>query len=47
VWRYCAQSGLNVCNGNRIDDRGSCENVYCRLYHQCDRIALHNCRTTT
>jgi hypothetical protein len=28
VWRYCAQLGLNVCNGNRIDDRGSCANVY-------------------
>ena len=21
IWRYCAQSGLDVCNGNRIDDR--------------------------
>ncbi len=20
IWRYCAQFGLNVCNGNRIDD---------------------------
>jgi hypothetical protein len=47
VWRYCAQSGLNVCNGNRIDDRGSCENVYCRVYHQCDRIALRHYRITT
>jgi hypothetical protein len=47
VWRYCAQSGLNVCNGNRIDDRGSCANVYCRLYHQCDRIRLRNYRITT
>ena len=24
IWRYCAQSGLDVCNGNRIDDRQSC-----------------------
>jgi hypothetical protein len=47
VWRYCAQSGLNVCNGNRIDDRGSCANVYCRLYPQCDRIALRNYCITT
>jgi hypothetical protein len=23
IWRYCAQSGLAVCNGNRIDDRKS------------------------
>src|SRR6185295_2174420 len=21
IWRYCAQNGLDVCNGNRIDDR--------------------------
>jgi hypothetical protein len=45
VWRYCAQLGINVCYGNRIDDRGSCANVYCRLYHQCD--TLHNYRITT
>jgi hypothetical protein len=47
IWRYCAQSGLNVCNGNRIDDRGSCANVYCRLYPQCDRMVLRNHRVTT
>jgi hypothetical protein len=40
VWRYCAQLGLNVCNGNRIDDLASCDNVYCRVYDQCDRVAL-------
>ena len=33
-------SGLDVCNGNRINDRQRCENVYCRLYYMCDRIAL-------
>jgi hypothetical protein len=26
IWRYCSQSGLDVCNGNRIDDRRRCEN---------------------
>jgi hypothetical protein len=40
IWRYCAQSGLDVCNGNRIDDRKSCENVYCQIHNICDRIAL-------
>jgi hypothetical protein len=24
IWRFCAADGLNVCNGNRIDDRKSC-----------------------
>jgi hypothetical protein len=42
IWRYCAQSGLAVCNGNRIDDRKSCENVYCQIHNICDGIALHS-----
>jgi hypothetical protein len=41
IWRYCAENGLNVCNGNRIDDRDRCDNGYCRLYPVCDRITLH------
>ena len=40
IWRYCAQSGLDVCNGNRIDDRQSCANVYCQIRSLCDRIVL-------
>ena len=42
IWRYCAQSGLDVCNGNRIDDRQSCANVYCQIRNHCDRIVLNN-----
>src|SRR5271169_3596941 len=38
IWRYCAQSGLDVCNGNRIDDRKSCTNVYCQIRSNCDRL---------
>jgi len=41
IWFYCAQSGLDVCNGNRIDDRKSCQNIYCQLFNICDRIALN------
>ena len=40
IWRYCAQSGLDVCNGNRIDDRESCNNMYCQVRGMCDRVAL-------
>jgi hypothetical protein len=40
IWRYCAQQGLDVCNGNRIDDRHRCQNRHCRLYGICDRIRL-------
>jgi hypothetical protein len=42
IWRYCARSGLDVCNGNRIDDRKSCENGYCQIHSICDRIVLYN-----
>ena len=41
VWRYCAQLGLDVCNGNRIDDRQSCDNVYCQIRSRCDRVTLN------
>jgi hypothetical protein len=41
VWRYCAQNGLNVCNGNRVDDRIGCKNVYCRIYAVCDRLPAY------
>jgi hypothetical protein len=40
IWRYCAEGGLDVCNGNRIRDESRCENVYCQLHSSCDRIAL-------
>ena len=40
VWRYCAQLEFNICNGNRIDDRARCGNIYCKLYAICDRIKL-------
>jgi hypothetical protein len=40
VWAYCAENGLDVCNGNRIDDAGPCDNVYCRLHRSCGRVAL-------
>ena len=30
IWRYCSQTGLDICNGNRLDDRHRCQNRYCR-----------------
>jgi hypothetical protein len=41
IWRYCAQSCLDICNGNQIDDRGRCMNMWCQLYSRCDRLVLH------
>jgi hypothetical protein len=40
IWRYCSQQGLDICNGNRLDDRQRCQNRHCRLYSICDRIHL-------
>jgi hypothetical protein len=40
IWRYCAENGLDVCNGNRIDDDTRCDNRHCQLFRRCDRIAL-------
>jgi hypothetical protein len=40
VWRYCSLSGLDLCNGNRIDDSRRCENKDCRVRLMCDRVAL-------
>jgi hypothetical protein len=47
IWRYCSQQGLDVCNGNQIDDRKPCENVQCALYPACDRITLNNLKTVS
>lgn len=40
IWRLCAADGLNLCNGNRIDDRKACQLTYCHLYQKCRRIPL-------
>jgi hypothetical protein len=40
IWRYCSQSGLDICNGNRIDDGKRCSNLDCRMRLMCDRVAL-------
>jgi hypothetical protein len=40
IWSYCAESGLDVCNGTRIDDRGPCGNAYCQVRGSCDRVSL-------
>jgi hypothetical protein len=41
VWHYCAADGENVCNGNMIDDRESCRQIYCILYNKCSKISLY------
>ncbi|MFI0847762.1 hypothetical protein [Mesorhizobium sp. IMUNJ 23232] len=40
IWRFCAGSELNICNGNRINDKAPCRQIECPLGHGCGRIAL-------
>jgi hypothetical protein len=42
IWHYCSQQGLDICNGNQIDDRKRCDNKNCSLYSACDREPLHS-----
>jgi hypothetical protein len=40
IWRYCAGDGLNICNGNQIDDRNPCEMSFCQLFKICRKTPL-------
>jgi hypothetical protein len=40
IWRFCAERGLNRCNGRRIDDRGSCHQADCPVLDGCARVPL-------
>jgi len=42
IWRYCAGDGLDICNGNPIDDDARCDNRHCQLFRHCDRVALRD-----
>jgi hypothetical protein len=42
IWQYCSLSGLDVCNGNRINDAHRCDNKDCRARLMCDRVALRS-----
>ena len=41
LWRFCSTSELDICNGNRVDDRRRCQNTLCPVFHCCDRVALN------
>jgi len=40
VWQFCAEDGLDECNGRQIDDRNRCGRRQCPVFRQCDRIPL-------
>jgi hypothetical protein len=40
IWLFCAAGGRNICNGNRINDRSACAQVFCPASPACDRRPL-------
>jgi hypothetical protein len=40
IWRFCAAEGLDLCNGNRINDSEPCQIDYCHLFRLCGRKSL-------
>ena len=42
IWRFCATGGLDVCNGNRVDDREPCRLRFCPAGPVCDRVPLRS-----
>jgi hypothetical protein len=40
IWRFCAEAGLDRCNGRRIDDRAPCEQTDCPMLESCARVPL-------
>jgi hypothetical protein len=41
IWQYCAADGLDICNGNRIDDRRGCTQHYCNIFGKCSKRSLN------
>lgn len=40
IWAFCAGWARDICNGNRIDDRFACAQIFCPSYRSCDRLPL-------
>jgi len=40
IWRFCAEYGLDECNGRQIDDRTRCVRRDCPAFRLCDRVTL-------
>ena len=40
IWLLCTESGFDLCNGNRIDDRRACLQIACPIADCCERLPL-------
>ncbi|MCJ2127574.1 hypothetical protein [Methylobacterium sp. E-045] len=41
IWLWCAEWGVNLCNGRKINHADRCRQVYCPAYGLCDRLPLY------
>jgi hypothetical protein len=44
IWTFCANLGLDICNGNQIDDGEPCSQASCPLFSGCERLPLRATR---
>jgi hypothetical protein len=42
IWRFCATSVMNVCNGSQINDSQRCVSSHCPNYGFCDRLPFRS-----
>lgn len=40
IWHFCSGNGLDICNGNQIDDRERCGHRQCPVFEACDRVPM-------
>jgi hypothetical protein len=40
IWRFCAESGCNRCNGRKIDDHKECQQTVCPVFQGCAHVPL-------
>ena len=40
LWRWCAAGGLDLCNGNRIDDSHGCRQRFCPAFAPCKKMVI-------
>jgi hypothetical protein len=44
IWNFCAEEGLDECNGRQIDDQTRCDRSHCPVFRRCDRVPLNKTR---
>jgi hypothetical protein len=45
IWQFCAEEGLDQCNGRQIDDSERCDRKKRHLHQRCDRVVPNEKRS--